>query len=97
MGCPLRRFIASVAAKRVRSVFGPWEMAVTWVSSGQLMLSPTRTKRTHARVMCIESGAPGGIRTHDPCLRRAVLYPAELRAHVRPRGGWHSRHRGSAV
>jgi hypothetical protein len=27
-------------------------------------------------------GAPGGIRTHDPCLRRAVLYPAELRAHV---------------
>lgn len=23
-------------------------------------------------------GAPGGIRTHDPCLRRAVLYPAEL-------------------
>ena len=29
-----------------------------------------------------ESGAPGGIRTHDPCLRRAVLYPAELRAHM---------------
>jgi hypothetical protein len=27
-------------------------------------------------------GAPGGIRTHDPCLRRAVLYPAELRAHM---------------
>src|SRR5487761_527855 len=27
------------------------------------------------------NGAPGGIRTHDPCLRRAVLYPAELRAH----------------
>jgi hypothetical protein len=26
------------------------------------------------------NGAPGGIRTHDPCLRRAVLYPAELRA-----------------
>ena len=25
-----------------------------------------------------EIGAPGGIRTHDPCLRRAVLYPAEL-------------------
>lgn len=24
-------------------------------------------------------GASGGIRTHDPCLRRAVLYPAELR------------------
>ena len=27
-------------------------------------------------------GAPGGIRTPDHCLRRAVLYPAELRAHV---------------
>ena len=26
-----------------------------------------------------KNGAPGGIRTHDPCLRRAVLYPAELR------------------
>ena len=25
-----------------------------------------------------EDGAPGGIRTHDHCLRRAVLYPAEL-------------------
>ena len=24
-------------------------------------------------------GAPGGIRTHDLCLRRAALYPAELR------------------
>src|SRR5690606_10750768 len=26
----------------------------------------------------VVGGAPGGIRTHDPCLRRAVLYPAEL-------------------
>ena len=25
-------------------------------------------------------GAPDRIRTCDPCLRRAVLYPAELRA-----------------
>jgi hypothetical protein len=25
-------------------------------------------------------GAPDWIRTSDPCLRRAVLYPAELRA-----------------
>ena len=29
---------------------------------------------------CGRFGAPGAIRTHDPCLRRAVLYPAELRA-----------------
>src|ERR1700677_1547421 len=27
-----------------------------------------------------EIGAPGGIRTHDPRLRRPILYPAELRA-----------------
>ena len=27
-----------------------------------------------------ESGAPGGIRTHDPRIRNPVLYPAELRA-----------------
>ncbi len=28
----------------------------------------------------LEYGAPERIRTSDPCLRRAVLYPAELRA-----------------
>ena len=28
------------------------------------------------------NGAPGEIRTHDLRLRRATLYPAELRAHV---------------
>src|SRR6478609_2156820 len=38
------------------------------------------------------SGAPDRIRTCDPCLRRAILYPAELRAHGailawRPPGG----------
>ena len=27
-----------------------------------------------------DNGALGGIRTHDPCLRRAILYPAELQA-----------------
>ena len=26
---------------------------------------------------------PDGIRTHDPRLRRALLYPAELRDHLR--------------
>ncbi len=29
------------------------------------------------------NGAPGEIRTHDLCLRRATLYPAELRAHYK--------------
>ena len=32
---------------------------------------------------CQEIGAPGEIRTHDLCLRRAALYPAELRVHRR--------------
>ena len=27
------------------------------------------------------SGVPGGIRTHDPLLRRQPLYPAELQGH----------------
>ncbi len=28
------------------------------------------------------AGVPGGIRTHDPLLRRQPLYPAELQGHV---------------
>jgi hypothetical protein len=28
-------------------------------------------------------GAPGEIRTHDLCLRRAALYPAELRVRIK--------------
>ena len=40
-------------------------------------------------------GAPGGIRTPDHCLRRAVLYPAELRA--RWCGGYGIRCRSGAV
>ena len=28
------------------------------------------------------AGAPGEIRTHDLCLRRAALYPAELRVPI---------------
>src|SRR5882672_1180148 len=31
----------------------------------------------------VKSGAPDWIRTSDPCLRRAILYPAELRAHIK--------------
>ena len=30
---------------------------------------------------------PGGIRTHDPQLRRLLLYPAELRDHYIERKG----------
>ena len=31
----------------------------------------------------LRNGAPGRIRTHDPLVRSQVLYPTELRAHVR--------------
>ena len=30
----------------------------------------------------LKSGAPGGTRTHDPLLRRQMLYPAELPEHI---------------
>jgi hypothetical protein len=33
----------------------------------------------------LKNGAPGGIRTHDPRLRRPILYPAELQARLT---GW---------
>ena len=29
----------------------------------------------------LKNGAPGGTRTHDPLLRRQMLYPAELPEH----------------
>ena len=32
----------------------------------------------------LKSGAPGGTRTHDPLLRRQMLYPAELPEHIKP-------------
>jgi hypothetical protein len=32
------------------------------------------------RANSLENGAPGGSRTHDPLLRRQLLYPTELRA-----------------
>ena len=38
-----------------------------------------RVEKTKSRIF-LEIGAPGGIRTHDPWLRRPILYPAELRA-----------------
>ena len=45
----------------------------------QRILSPLRLPITPTRH---EYGVPGKIRTYDLCIRRAVLYPAELRGHV---------------
>src|SRR4030088_2080184 len=52
---------------------------------GGLMLRMTMERGTSTARR--KNGAPEGIRTPDLCLRRAALYPAELRA----RGGLHSR------
>ena len=30
----------------------------------------------------LKSGVPGGIRTHDPLLRRQLLYPTELQGRI---------------
>src|SRR3984957_20877206 len=40
-------------------------------------LSPDRPSRL--QLCAMETGAPCGIRTHDPRIRNPVLYPSELR------------------
>ena len=42
--------------------------------------SRSSTKKPPLQVVFF--GALGEIRTHDPCLRRAILYPAELQVHA---------------
>ena len=55
---------------------------MTVVASNTAPTKKPRTITVRGFLVSIH-GAPGGIRTHDPCLRRAVLYPAELRMLVR--------------
>src|SRR3974390_2618132 len=43
---------------------------------------PTEPVRSEVTTVPEMSGTPGVIRTPDPLLRRQVLYPAELRAHM---------------
>ena len=45
-------------------------------------VSPAYAKATAGSLLKSPAGAPEGIRTPDLCLRRATLYPAELRAHI---------------
>lgn len=52
-----------------------WLVGV-WLAEGDRLVRGAATTRSANR----EVGAPGRIRTCDPCLRRAVLYPAELQA-----------------
>ncbi len=39
-------------------------------------------KARKSRNLKLKSGVPGGIRTHDPLLRRQPLYPTELQGHA---------------
>ena len=41
-----------------------------------------KIKKRLSKSLLILNGAPEGIRTPDLCLRRALLYPAELLAHL---------------
>src|SRR5262249_21256748 len=51
---------------------------------------PIANGAVRSRHLCENHGAPGEIRTHDLCLRRAALYPAELRvpADLHDQKGW---------
>ncbi len=50
---------------------------------GQVTDRPAATRcGENAKAISRNVGAPGGTRTHDPWLRRPVLYPAELQARV---------------
>jgi hypothetical protein len=69
----LRSGAAGFTCARVRVTFGrPRPMPGYPTAPATQMPSSSGTRK--------KSGAPGVIRTHDLCLRRATLYPAELRA-----------------
>jgi hypothetical protein len=66
------------ASKWTRKKFASWGPKAHCFAR----LSPSQAQklRVLACPVLYRSGAPGVIRTHDLCLRRATLYPAELRA-----------------
>ena len=57
-------------------------MALVPVSLRAALTGPECKKPTSDDVGFSVSGASGPARTGDPCLRRAVLYPTELRMQV---------------
>jgi site-specific DNA recombinase len=82
---PSRAAIAAIicarslsASKWMRKKFASWGRKAYCCARS----SPPRVRkrRVLACPVLYRSGAPGEIRTHDLCLRRAALYPAELRA-----------------
>ena len=67
--------IARIAIVTLQSLFSR--------ASPPLVLRDFYRKRGFLPPKSLKSGALGGIRIPDPCLRRAVLYPAELRVRAR--------------
>ena len=76
-----RRYSPEVRERAVRKVQG------ILICLNLTFLNITLTSKYGRVVISLHGidliGAPDRIRTCDPCLRRAVLYPAELRAHLK--------------
>jgi hypothetical protein len=60
--------------------------SINFFSSDQKIYGEAQTRPARERDREKKNGAPDRIRTCDPCLRRAVLYPAELRVRERAQG-----------
>jgi site-specific DNA recombinase len=86
-GCGPRTEVTAVTTS-ARSPNGPKSIRMNCASWGRKARSCARSsplqaqkRRVLACPVLYRSGAPDTIRTCDLCLRRATLYPAELRAH----------------
>ncbi len=74
-----KRFsVEQISGDSVRSFERKNDFSPRWRTTGAINLETTNILDC-ARV--IRNGAPDRSRTSDLCLRRAALYPAELRAH----------------
>jgi hypothetical protein len=71
----------------IRSNRAKFQPSNSGVPKGKILLRDRYRRKRHAGLANnlarsdYVSGAPGGIRTPDPLLRRQMLYPTELRAH----------------
>ena len=73
-GMPPWPRVAHVVIRKRKSTDGPTQR----VAGSHVVATPLRTQNSTSSSCCF-IGAPDTIRTCDLCLRRATLYPAELR------------------